>query len=681
MSEIIDIVEVGIPGPIGDVTPAALQAVEDARAEADRAEDARDQAEVFSATSEVLQQKAVTQIQSAAPLPLSGVTTRLIDGSEPIPVAFWGGKLYGVRSSTIASSEDSGTTWTTLTTAATMMGGRGGVIDMEPTNDGEVIVLTPRAIFKSSGWGTESISFTEKVVTNTANSPFQPWSLDGDGTRFIAAEYNVGGTGFWGDSRYAHVSYDDGDTWAIAYDTLAIHGATQNNQSHLHGVAVDTVAGCFFLVEGHGPAAGIYTMPFGGSAWTRTTITDNVPAHTAIVSTPHGLVSASDTTLGGTYGAPRATDPALMRDQRTWAWQPGHDGTLGFGVRGEYDSETGLTFFGYRVETANTAPFIAASSISAGAMVYEWPDGFALLGDVRGVWPVGGGNLVAVVSPDNSATERYLVTATIPRPGAALLDDKGQVFGGVVGRGNSVAVGPRATTGASVRSFAGGVNATVEGVQDSVAVGAATNAKSFATVVGAYATGDAQTVAVGESAKAVAAGSVAVGAKAETTASAATAIGEKAKAGNAGVAVGQNSESVGFSVAVGRTAKALHGSSVVLGSGLSSTAANQVKYGQAHFEGGATSPSAPGADLGRWFFRKNTNGKMELAARFPTKDVQVIASETGARPIPAYTSGNRPAAADASPGTSSAGMIFDRTLQKPLWSDGTNWRDAAGTVV
>lgn len=44
--------------------------------------------------------------------------------------------------------------------------------------------------------------------------------------------------------------------------------------------------------------------------------------------------------------------------------------------------------------------------------------------------------------------------------------------------------------------------------------------------------------------------------------------------------------------------------------------------------------------------------------------------------IPAYASTARPAA------TIGVGaMILDSTLNKPLWSDGTNWRDATGTVV
>jgi hypothetical protein len=39
---------------------------------------------------------------------------------------------------------------------------------------------------------------------------------------------------------------------------------------------------------------------------------------------------------------------------------------------------------------------------------------------------------------------------------------------------------------------------------------------------------------------------------------------------------------------------------------------------------------------------------------------------TGSRPVPATGAGT---------------MVFDTTLNKPIWSDGTNWRDATGTIV
>jgi len=42
-----------------------------------------------------------------------------------------------------------------------------------------------------------------------------------------------------------------------------------------------------------------------------------------------------------------------------------------------------------------------------------------------------------------------------------------------------------------------------------------------------------------------------------------------------------------------------------------------------------------------------------------------------------FTTGSRPAAATAGVGA----MIFDSTLGKPVWSDGTDWKDATGTTV
>lgn len=43
----------------------------------------------------------------------------------------------------------------------------------------------------------------------------------------------------------------------------------------------------------------------------------------------------------------------------------------------------------------------------------------------------------------------------------------------------------------------------------------------------------------------------------------------------------------------------------------------------------------------------------------------------------AYTTAARPSAATAGDGM----MIYDTTINKPLWSDGTVWRDSAGTAV
>lgn len=42
-----------------------------------------------------------------------------------------------------------------------------------------------------------------------------------------------------------------------------------------------------------------------------------------------------------------------------------------------------------------------------------------------------------------------------------------------------------------------------------------------------------------------------------------------------------------------------------------------------------------------------------------------------------YTTAGRPTASSAGAGAE----YFDTTLNKPVYSDGTNWRDAAGTIV
>jgi hypothetical protein len=51
-----------------------------------------------------------------------------------------------------------------------------------------------------------------------------------------------------------------------------------------------------------------------------------------------------------------------------------------------------------------------------------------------------------------------------------------------------------------------------------------------------------------------------------------------------------------------------------------------------------------------------------------------------ARPLhklPAYSTANRPSASTVGVGSA----IYDTTLSKPIWSNGTVWKDAAGTTV
>ena len=65
-------------------------------------------------------------------------------------------------------------------------------------------------------------------------------------------------------------------------------------------------------------------------------------------------------------------------------------------------------------------------------------------------------------------------------------------------------------------------------------------------------------------------------------------------------------------------------------------------------------------------FRNNVGGT--------ANDVRTSRTPVG---LPKYSTASRPAANSSAIG----GCYFDVTLNKPAWSDGTNWRDAAGTIV
>lgn len=72
--QIIDIVEVGIPGPIGDVTPEAIAALEGSIEARDDSEGFRDQAEVFASTVVAFQDAAVAGLVGN---PASGTSGQL----------------------------------------------------------------------------------------------------------------------------------------------------------------------------------------------------------------------------------------------------------------------------------------------------------------------------------------------------------------------------------------------------------------------------------------------------------------------------------------------------------------------------------------------------------------------------------------------------------------------------
>ena len=89
VTQIIDRKTFGIPGATGDVTPAALEARDQAVAARDEAEAARDEAEVFSAGTEELQDGAVAALFAQATSQSRMVAAGVFAGVQRLPEGFF----------------------------------------------------------------------------------------------------------------------------------------------------------------------------------------------------------------------------------------------------------------------------------------------------------------------------------------------------------------------------------------------------------------------------------------------------------------------------------------------------------------------------------------------------------------------------------------------------------------
>jgi len=103
--------------------------------------------------------------------------------------------------------------------------------------------------------------------------------------------------------------------------------------------------------------------------------------------------------------------------------------------------------------------------------------------------------------------------------------------------------------------------------------------------------------------------------------------------------------------------------------------------GRLYFTNGATTPSyylgnfgTSGMAMsgGHLSWAQDNTYDLGLASQRPKTIRAATAMVTGA-----FATGSRPTASSVGAG----GMCYDTTLSKPIWSDGTTWRDAAGTAV
>jgi hypothetical protein len=557
--------------------------------------------------------------QGLHPRPLQNVT--VTDGAGTVRAAeVFDGYVWGALNGVIYRRPQVGGEWVAH---ANHPAGHAGLVRLFPTADGEAILASNYVLFKSSGWQSGTVTWEEKVVAN-GTTYFLEWGLDGDGQKFITTTYDAG-TGFT-HSRYAWISLDAGDTWTVAYDSVARYGQATADQSHIHGVAYDPWVDRFYLSEGHTSISGIYHSEDDGATWGRSPGMILDPSPTTLTPTDHGMVCGSDHERGGLYGAIRKDNPMDEELEWTWRWHPGRDALVGFAQRGFRCPDTGTVYVGFRSNFDDVKPVIAAGTPTSGALIYTWTP------DITPPNPDDRARVRSVIVPTPTqliargnvgSNEGQEITAYIPPAGVLPDRDTGRIMGGTSTVGSSMAVGTQASTNQS-DSIAIGIRAKSSDAS-TTAVGALASASGVhATAVGKSAAAFGPSVAFGSGASAnVGGGSVAVGrganagggetvvvgdlavsgaisvvigkgANSLTTSAAVIAIGHSAKSGSSGVAIGNGSNGFQTGVTIGRNSVTSGADAVALGYGASGGATSVIVGSGASSSTGAAGAVAVG---------------------------------------------------------------------------------------
>jgi hypothetical protein len=76
-------------------------------------------------------------------------------------------------------------------------------------------------------------------------------------------------------------------------------------------------------------------------------------------------------------------------------------------------------------------------------------------------------------------------------------------------------------------------------------------------------------------------------------------------------------------------------------------------------------------------FQDTTTIDFTVVGEGTPTDPYIVQAAVKAAPFPVYPTGGRPSAAAVGEGA----YYYDSTLDKPIWSNGSVWKDAAGTTV
>ena len=296
----------------------------------------------------------------------------------------WG---YTFTNGDVSYSKDGGNTWIKQTNKEPHFS---GVIHrLLPTDDGEVLAMTGSGLYKSNGWETDSVSWSDSKITKHTNATLFQFGFDGDGTKFIITEYGASVPN-WIDSRNVWISTDMGETFEVVWDSLEEHGEEINAVTHLHGVAYDRWDDRFYFTEGHGPNGGLRVSLDNGNTWSQpsgyrdgvlksggiqgyqTEHDTNGP--TVLVPTPSGLVMGSDNGKNGMFGLVKKkniNDEVVTRTFDADYYKPGYLSM--FAIRGFYDDKSGTVYIAFRSEYNDVPPIILAGTPTEGDLVYEYP--------------------------------------------------------------------------------------------------------------------------------------------------------------------------------------------------------------------------------------------------------------------------------------------------------------------
>src|SRR5699024_8484593 len=109
-----------------------------------------------------------------------------------------------------------------------------------------------------------------------------------------------------------------GNTFNKVWDSVAQHGQSISDTTHLHAACYDKWSDRFYISEGHGEKGGIYYSANNGQSWHQApghradvlkSSDGTVNGPTVMIATDDGLVMGSDNRNNGLFGLVRQENP------------------------------------------------------------------------------------------------------------------------------------------------------------------------------------------------------------------------------------------------------------------------------------------------------------------------------------------------------------------------------------